>query len=63
VKDRVLATQLGNEAVHRLIDGESNIALGMKGDKVVACPIDRAIKEHATPDEGLLTLLKEMHTI
>jgi 6-phosphofructokinase 1 len=63
VKDRVLATQLGNEAVHRLMAGESNSALGMMGDKVVACPIERAIKEHATPDEGLLTLLKEMHTI
>ena len=62
VKDRVLATQLGNEAVHRLIDGESNIALGMKGDKVVACPIERAIKEHATPDVGLIALLKEIHT-
>ncbi len=63
VKDRVLATQLGNEAVHRLIDGESNIALGMNGDKVVACPIERAIKEHATPDARLLTLLQELHTI
>ena len=63
VKDRVLATQLGNEAVHRLISGESNSALGIMGDKIVACPIERAMKEQARPDEGLLTLLKEMHTI
>jgi 6-phosphofructokinase 1 len=63
VKDRVLATQLGNEAVHRLLAGQSNSALGMVGDKVVACPIERAIKEHAMPDARLLTLLHELHTI
>jgi len=48
--------------VHRLIAGESNSALGMVGDKVVACPIERAIKEHATPDARLLTLLQELQT-
>jgi len=62
VKDRILATRLGNEAVHRLLAGQSNIALGMMGDKVVACPIEKAIKEHSSPDLGLLALLKEMHT-
>ena len=62
MKDRILATRLGNEAVHRLLAGQSNIALGMMGDKVVACPIEKAIKEHSSPDLGLLALLKEMHT-
>ena len=63
MKDRILATRLGNETVHRLLAGQSNSALGMKGDEIVACPIDLAIKEHAMPDARLLTLLKELHTI
>jgi 6-phosphofructokinase 1 len=63
VKDRILATRLGNEAVHRLLAGETNMALGIKGDEIVACPIDRAIKEHAMPDARLLTLLQELHTV
>jgi 6-phosphofructokinase 1 len=63
VKDRMLATRLGNEAVHRLLAGETNMALGMKGDEIVAYPIDRAIKEHATPDARLLTLLQELQRI
>jgi 6-phosphofructokinase 1 len=63
VKDRILATRLGNEAVHCLLAGESSIVLGMMGDEIIACPIDRAIKEHARPDERLLTLLRELHTL
>jgi hypothetical protein len=39
------------------------MALGMRGDEIVACPIDRAIKEHAMPDARLLTLLQELHKI
>lgn len=62
VKDRILATRLGNEAVHRLLTGESSIALGMIGDKIMVCPIDQAIKEHAVPDVELLKLLGELHT-
>ena len=62
VKDRILATRLGNEAVHRLLAGESHCVLGMQGDQIVSCSIDRAIKEHAVPDERLLTLLRELHT-
>jgi 6-phosphofructokinase 1 len=63
VKDRILATRLGNEAVHRLLTGESSIALGMIGDKIMVCPIDQAIKEHAVPDVELLKLLGELHTL
>jgi 6-phosphofructokinase 1 len=61
VKDRILATRLGNEAVHRLLAGESHCVLGMQGDQIVSCSFDQAIKEHAVPDERLLTLLKELH--
>jgi 6-phosphofructokinase 1 len=63
VKDRILATRLGNEAVHRLLAGESHCVLGMQGDQIVSYPIDRAIKEHAMPDVKLLKLLRELHTL
>lgn len=60
VKDRILATRLGNEAVHRLLAGESHGVLGMQGEQIVSCSIDRAIKEHAQPDMGMLKLLHEL---
>ena len=63
VKDRILGTRLGNEAVHRLLAGESHCVLGMQGDQIVSCSIDRAIKEHAVPDVELLKLLGELHTL
>lgn len=63
VKDRILATRLGNEAVHRLLAGETRCVLGMQGDQIVSCSIARAIKEHAVPDIELLKLLGELHSI
>jgi 6-phosphofructokinase 1 len=63
VKDRILATRLGNEAVHRLLAGETRCVLGMQGDQIVPCSIARAIKEHSVPDIELLKLLVELHSI
>ncbi|MFN5912086.1 MAG: 6-phosphofructokinase [Bacteroidota bacterium] len=62
VHDRVLATRLGNRAVQLLTEGTSNIALGVRGQEIVTCPIEMAIKEHATPDLNLLQLIEEVRT-
>jgi len=62
VNDRVLATRLGNRAVQLLLEGANHLALGVKGQKLVTCPIELAIKEHASPDLSLLKLIEEVRT-
>jgi 6-phosphofructokinase 1 len=61
MKDRLVATLTGNAAVHALLNGETGIALGMKGEEVVMCPIAQAIKENTLPNMNLLRLFDEMH--
>jgi 6-phosphofructokinase 1 len=62
VNDRVLATRLGNRAVQLLLEGANHLALGVKGQELVTCPIELAIKEHASPDLSLLKLIEEVRT-
>lgn len=60
--DRLLATRMGAYAVELLMEGQSNIVIGIKGDELVTCSIESAIKIHATPDLSKLTLLSMLRT-
>jgi len=62
VQDRILATRLGNYAVHLLLEGKSGFALGVYGGKLTHCAIDDAVKSHAVPDLNLLRVLDELKT-
>ena len=50
--DRVLASRLGVKAVELLIDGKSNLMVGLRDDKVIATDLEKAIKgKHAINKE------------
>jgi len=54
VVDRVLASRLGVAAVECLLDGKSNIMVGVVNNKVKQTPLEKAIKEHNEIDTELL---------
>lgn len=54
VVDRVLASRLGVAAVEGLLDGQSNIMVGVINNKVKSTPLEKAIKEHNEIDKELL---------
>ena len=60
--DRIIATRMGNYAVELLIQGESNIMIGVFGEDLSTCSIEQGIKEHATPMMSKLDLLKTLRT-
>lgn len=62
VQDRMIATRMGNYAVDLLMKGESDKAIGIKGQELVTCPISRAIKEHAAPNLEYLKLIEILRT-
>ena len=54
VVDRVLASRLGVAAVEGLLDGKSNVMVGVINNKVERTPLEKAIKEHNEIDKELL---------
>jgi 6-phosphofructokinase 1 len=60
--DRMMATRMGNHAVDLLRSGKTHLAVGVKGNDLVTCPISDAIKEHGTPDLRYLNLIEVLRT-
>jgi len=52
--DRVLASRLGVKAVELLLDGKSNLMVGLINNKVEATELEKAIKEHHEINKELL---------
>ena len=52
--DRVLATRLGVKAVELLLDGKSNLMVGLINNKVEATELDHAVKGHHEINKELL---------
>ena len=52
--DRVLASRLGVKAVESLLEGKTNLMVGMINDKVSLTPLEQAIKGHTEIDRELL---------
>lgn len=44
MRDRLLATQLGSEAVRLILDGKSDLVVGVRDDKIVSTEIGYALK-------------------
>jgi 6-phosphofructokinase 1 len=61
-KDRILATRMGSFAVELLISGESQIALGVRGEQLIVNSIEKAIKENASPNLKDIELLSILRT-
>lgn len=60
--DRVLASRLGVKAVELLLDGVSNVMVGIKDDEVITTDIEKAIKSNNTIDLELLRVSDIMTT-
>lgn len=60
--DRVLASRLGVKAVETLLEGKSNLMVGLIADKVGLTPLEQAIKGHYEIDRELLRVSDIMST-
>ena len=52
--DRVLASRLGVKAVELLLDGQTNVMVGVINNRVETTVLDKAIKEHHSINKELL---------
>ncbi|MBU2996714.1 6-phosphofructokinase [Cellulophaga baltica] len=52
--DRVLASRMGVKAVEALLEGKSNLMVGIQDNKITLTPISKAIKGHTKIDKELM---------
>ncbi|WP_127019396.1 6-phosphofructokinase [Flagellimonas beolgyonensis] len=60
--DRVLASRMGVKAVESLLEGKSNLMVGIRDTKLVLTPLAEAIKAHTEVDEELIRVSDIMTT-
>lgn len=60
--DRALATRSGSKAVELLLEGKSNLMVGVESDKIITVPIKDAIEKHSRPDISKETILETLLT-
>lgn len=60
--DRVLASRMGVRAVEALLEGQSNLMVGIKDNKLTLTPIEQAIKGHTKIDKELIRVSDIMTT-
>ena len=60
--DRVLASRMGVRAVESLMEGKSNLMVGIIKDEIVLTPIEQAIKGKTTIDSELMRVCEIMST-
>jgi len=54
--DRVLASRMGVKAVELLIDGKSNLMVGLKNNKIATTDLELAVKEHHRINKEILRI-------
>ena len=54
--DRVLASRMGVKSVELLIDGSSNIMVGIDDNKIITIPLEKAVKGKHTINKELLRM-------
>ena len=52
--DRVLASRMGVKAVESLLDGKSNLMVGLINDKITVTPLEKAIKGQSKINKELI---------
>jgi 6-phosphofructokinase 1 len=52
--DRVLASRMGVYAVEALLDGHSNMMVGMQGGEMILSPLEKAIKGKSEINKDLI---------
>lgn len=56
--DRVQASRMGYEAVKAIMEGKSQIMIGLKNQKIVYTPFEKAVKEHAPLDLKMMEMAR-----
>ena len=52
--DRVLASRMGVKAVESLLEGKSNLMVGLINDKITVTPLEKAIKGQSKINKELI---------
>lgn len=60
--DRVLASRMGVAAVEALLEGKTNLMVGIQDNKLTLTPINKAIKGHTKIDKELMRVSEIMTT-
>jgi 6-phosphofructokinase 1 len=60
--DRVLASRMGVKAVESLLEGKSNLMIGLLDDKMALTPLDQAIKGQSKINRELIRVSEIMST-
>ncbi|NVJ89362.1 MAG: 6-phosphofructokinase [Flavobacteriaceae bacterium] len=60
--DRVLASRMGVKAVESLLDGKSNLMVGLVNDKIQLTPLEKAIKGQSKINKELIRVSEIMTT-
>ncbi len=60
--DRVLASRMGVKAVEALLDGKTNLMVGIQDNQLTLTPINKAIKGHTKIDKELIRVSDIMTT-
>ena len=60
--DRVLASRMGVKAVELLLDGKSNLMVGIRNNKMVTVELEKAIKEHHSINKEILRISEILTT-
>lgn len=58
--DRVLASRLGNAAVHALLKNKKDVMIGIVNREVYYTPIMKCVKHHKEINKGLTKLIEEL---
>ena len=60
--DRVLASRMGVKAVEALLEGRTNLMVGVRDNSLILTPIDKAIKGQSKMDKELIRVSEIMTT-
>lgn len=60
--DRVLASRMGVRAVEALLEGKTNLMVGIQNNVIILTPIEKAIKGHTKMDKELIRVSEIMTT-
>ncbi len=60
--DRVLASRMGVRAVEALLEGKTNLMVGVLDNQLILTPIEKAIKGHTKIDKELIRVSEIMST-
>jgi len=59
-RDRILASRLGAGAIDAILDGQRNVMIGIRNDKVIYVPFTDAIRSDKEMNKQLIKVLDQL---